>query len=178
MTGPSPSVKIADAATRAPCRQGDRVSAPDLPRSCRVIDRRGTWWTGSEASDVEEYLLGYTQDGYPADRYEQPRCTCSNAVFHLEADRDEGCARRTCVECGLDHFICDSGEFAEDAALQEMTCVCGQRAFDLGVAFSPRADGNVRWISVGVRCVACGVLGCPVEWEVDYAPTPPLYEQV
>jgi hypothetical protein len=141
-----------------------------------VIDRSGRWWTGTESGDVQEYLRAHTQDGYPADRFEQPRCDCSNAVFRLDADQDEGCARRTCAACGLEHFICDSADAAEDAVLQAVTCICGSRDFDLCVAFSHRAGGTVCWLSVGVRCIECGVLGCPVEWELDYAPTAHLYE--
>jgi hypothetical protein len=37
---------------------------------------------------------------------------------------------------------------------------------------------EVRWITVGVRCASCGVLGAPVEWKIDYAPTAHLYAQV
>jgi hypothetical protein len=143
-----------------------------------VIDRSGEWWTGTEARDVEEYLHVYTQDGYPADRFEQPTCPCGHAVFRLDADRDEGCARRACAACGAEHFVCDSAEIADQSLLEPVTCVCGSSEFDVGVAFSHHPGGEVRWISVGVRCVECGVLGCPVEWEIDYAPTTHLYALV
>ena len=143
-----------------------------------MIDRTGKWWIGTEAADVEEYLRGYTEGGYPADHFEAARCACSAAVFRLDADRDEGCARRTCTSCESEHFICDSANYSEAAHLEPIECPCGNNAFDLAAAFSHGSDGSVRWISVGVRCAACGVLGCPVEWKIDYAPTEHLYQQV
>jgi hypothetical protein len=152
--------------------------ASDVGHHGDVIDRTGEWWKGTSPLDIEEYLRAYTEDGYAADRFEQSRCTCSGAVFRLDFDNEEGCARRTCAACGLQHFICDSGEVAEDATLQATTCPCGRSEFDIIVGFSQRADGNVRWITVGVRCAKCGVLGCPVEWSIDHAPTAQLYEQV
>ena len=45
------------------------------------------------------------------------------------------------------------------------------RAFGIGVAFSLRDDGDVRWITVGGRCVACGGLGAYTDWKIDYSPT-------
>ena len=140
-----------------------------------MIDRSGQWWTGTNAVDVEEYLRSYTEDGYPATRFEQSRCNCGGDAFRLDADRDEGCARRTCAACGLEHFICDSGEYADDATLGPVTCPCSGETFEIVVGFSHHDDGDIRWISVGVRCVRCGVLGCPVEWKIDYAPSAELY---
>lgn len=143
-----------------------------------MIDRSGKWWTGTEAGDIEEYLRSYTEDGYPADRFAQAVCGCGKAVFRLETNDVEGVARRGCVDCGLAHFVCDSDEFASDATLAPVKCPCGGDQFDITVGFSHRAEETiVRWISVGVRCVRCGVLGCPVEWEIDYAPTAQLYDQ-
>jgi hypothetical protein len=50
-------------------------------------------------------------------------------------------------------------------------CPCGDEAFEVGVAFSLREDGDVRWITVGGLCVACGVLGAYADWKIDYSPT-------
>jgi hypothetical protein len=35
----------------------------------------------------------------------------------------------------------------------------------------------VKWITVGTRCAACGVLGSPVDWKIDYGPTDHLLRQ-
>jgi hypothetical protein len=33
-----------------------------------TIDKSGTYWVGTEATDIEECLRASTQEGYPADR--------------------------------------------------------------------------------------------------------------
>jgi hypothetical protein len=105
-------------------------------------------------------------------------CSCANAAFHLEIDDVEGCARRTCAQCGRNHFICDSGASADDSSLVAVRCSCGGDQFEVVAGFSRRDEKTVRWITVGVRCVRCGVLGSPVDWEIDYAPTSHLYDLV
>lgn len=45
----------------------------------------------------------------------------------------------------------------------------GGHDFDLAVPYSLRPSGDVRWITIGVRCVACGVLGAVLDWPVYYA---------
>lgn len=57
-------------------------------------------------------------------------------------------------------------------------CPCGVKLFELAVAFSHRDDGTVKWITVGRRCVDCGILGAAVDWKIDYFPTAHLYDQV
>jgi hypothetical protein len=38
-------------------------------------------------------------------------------------------------------------------------------------------ERDVRWISVGVRCVGCGTFGSPVDWKVGYGPSYQLLEE-
>jgi hypothetical protein len=38
-----------------------------------------------------------------------------------------------------------------------------------------RDNGDVRWITVGERCLACGILGAAIDWKVDYSPTDHLF---
>jgi hypothetical protein len=143
-----------------------------------VIDRSGRWWTGTGPEDLDEYLRSLTADGYPAERFEQARCVCGGTRFLLDVDADEGCARRTCTGCGAEHFLCDSGDFAEDADLRRGRCPCGEAECEVVAGFSHRGDGGIRWITVGRRCAVCGVLGSPVDWKIDYAPAEHLYELV
>jgi hypothetical protein len=49
--------------------------------------------------------------------------------------------------------------------------------YELGVAFSLFEDGEVRWITVGVRCARCGILASPVDWKIDYGPSRHLLSQ-
>jgi hypothetical protein len=136
-----------------------------------MIDKSGEWWTGSAFDDLVTYLREVTADSHPAGPVVQSTCECGGRLFTLEADADEGCARRTCTSCGRVAPIADSAEYWDDAEPEAVQCPCGEDAFETGVAIALREDGDVRWITVGVRCVACGVLGAPVDWKIDYSPT-------
>ena len=92
-------------------------------------------------------------------------------MFTLRADDSEGCVERTCASCGGITFILDSGEFAEDAEFEECACPCGGELFNLAVGYVSRDDADIRWVYVGARCVADGVLGCYADWKIDYSPS-------
>lgn len=137
-----------------------------------AIDTSGKWWKGEDFADLTEYLRSYCEDPYPADLIVQSVCSCGHAVFRLQGDREEGCARRICAACKAAAFICDSGEYWDEAEPIPLSCVeCRGRQFEVGVAFSKRADGDIRWITIGERCVRCGVLGSFMDWKIDYGPT-------
>jgi hypothetical protein len=99
-------------------------------------------------------------------------------VFRLEADAEEDCARRTCTTCDTAAFICDSADYWSEASPEAVACPCSGELFELGVGFSLCGNGDVRWITVGERCVRCGVLGTAVDWKIDYGPTDQLFDQV
>jgi hypothetical protein len=144
-----------------------------------TIDRSAKWWTGTEFADVAEYLRACTADGYPAQEITQSVCSCGGKVFLLAGDPEEGCAQRTCISCQASAFIGDSGEYWAEADPEQCVCpVCQGRHYEIGVGFSLRDDGDVRWITVGERCVNCGLLGSFVDWKIDYSPTDSLLRQV
>lgn len=140
-----------------------------------MIDKTGAWWVGSDFADLAEYLRGYTSANYPAERIEQSTCECGGASFRLHFDDDEGCAERACAVCGASASIADSNEYGDDAEPDDAQCPCGGEIFELGVGFSLRDDGDIRWITVAGRCVACGVLGTYTDWKIDYSPTGHLF---
>jgi hypothetical protein len=143
------------------------------------IDTTSQWWKGTEPSDIREYLVAYAEDTYPVDEFSLAKCSCGSDVFNLAADDDEGVARRTCVECKTEHFLCDSKEFWRDAEPEELVCPeCGSKQANVGVGFSLHDQDDVRWLYVGVRCVSCGVLGCFAGWKVGYSPSHDLIAQV
>ena len=39
-----------------------------------------------------------------------------------------------------------------------------------------RADGEIRWVSVGLRCGSDGLLGVYTDWKIDYSPSRQLLE--
>jgi hypothetical protein len=136
-----------------------------------VIDTSGPWWRGNQFDDLVEYLRLLSAEGYPASDIRQSTCSCGGVVFRLYADADEGCAQRECVRCSARSFIGDSADYWEKATPTLALCPCGAEEAELAVGFSDRANGEVRWITVGQRCVQCGVLASSVDWKIDYAPT-------
>jgi hypothetical protein len=143
------------------------------------IDRSGKWWVGTDAGDIQEYLKAYSSDSYPIAEFRKATCTCGGDAFLLLADDDEGCARRMCTSCGEEKYICDSAEYWSDASPEEYKCVeCNSAHANIGVGFSLYQDGEIRWLYVGERCAACGVLGCFAGWKIGYAPSKHLFEQV
>ena len=143
-----------------------------------TIDTSGKWWVGSEASDIGEYLTAYGADNAPVSAFRLSRCACSSVTFFLDADDEEGGAKRTCTGCSSQHLICDSAEYWDDAAPERWRCVeCASERTNVGVAFSLYDDGEVRWLYVGERCANCGVLGCFAQWKVAYAPSAQLLAQ-
>lgn len=142
-----------------------------------MIDKRGKWWKGENVDDLREFLVDFSTGNYRADDIRQSTCgNCGGTVFGLEAHGDEGCARRTCRVCGATAFICDSEEFWDDADTGECACPCGAEDFEVAVGFALIDSGEIRWIYVSCRCMACGVLGVYTDWKIDYEPSRQLLE--
>lgn len=144
-----------------------------------MIDRSGEWWIGESYGDLVQYVSAYAVENYAADEIVRSACQpCGERLFALVVDDDEGCAQRVCCNCNDSKFIADSSEYWDDADPGEAACPCGQGAFELAVGFSLLEDRReVRWITVGGRCVGCGVLGVYVDWKVGYEPSGHLIEQ-
>ncbi len=144
-----------------------------------MIDRSGEWWRGEDFANLEEYLREYSAREYPVTRIVQSRCQkCDGAVFGLLIDPDEGVAKRICMRCAAIAFIGDSEENRDDAEPSVATCPCDASEFETGVGFALRDGGDVRWVYVACRCVACGVLGVYADWKIDYSPTDHLFAAV
>jgi hypothetical protein len=143
-----------------------------------AVDRTGKWWVGDHPNDIREFLEAYSSDGYRVHEFRPSKCECGSERFLLRADDDEGCAQRQCETCGRKQFICDSEEYWADAKPEQWTCVeCKANACNVGVGFSLYEDGQIRWLYVGERCAACGVLGCFAGWKIAYAPSRQLLDQ-
>ena len=140
----------------------------------------GKWWVGSEPADVREFLSAYSEDSYLIDQYRQSKCGCGSLRFQLEADDNEGVARRTCAKCGKQHFICDSEEFWADADPQHWACIeCDSTTCNIGVGFAQYPDSatSIKWIYIGVRCSDCGILGCFAGWKVGQDDVAHLFDK-
>jgi hypothetical protein len=131
----------------------------------------------ADFADLSRYVRLVTADTYPAEMIVQCVCACGETAFRLHGDPEVGCIRRTCVACRVSAFVCDSADRWSAARPDPCTCLCGNKSFLVGVGFSFRADGDVNWVTIGVCCARCGLVGTPADWKVDYAPTDHLLQQ-
>jgi hypothetical protein len=71
-----------------------------------AINDSGEWWTGSDPSDIEEFLREYTtfEAAYPATAFHPIICTCGSRQFLLR--RASTITERTCSSCGQIRYIC------------------------------------------------------------------------
>ena len=151
-----------------------------------AIDTSGTWWVGSDKSDVSDYLNALT-DG-KIDQFRAARCNCSSDTFEVDFDGDAGCVRRKCGGCHATSFVCDSAEQWPSASPERYECVaCGSKTANVVIGFTLRPATlknrigfarDVKWVFVGVRCDRCGVLGCVADWKINYLPSAILVTQV
>nr|WP_202524340.1 hypothetical protein [Kitasatospora sp. SID7827] len=103
---------------------------------------------------------------------------CGGRVFTVWVDDAQGCAGRECVRCEQRAFLADSAEVWQEAEPEVAECSCGGDEFEAAVAFSLTADGEVRWVTVGLRCERDGALGVYTDWKIDYAPADHLLRAV
>jgi hypothetical protein len=143
-----------------------------------AIDTSGTWWKGSDFHDLSEYIGLLNAEGYTIGQVIQSLCTCQNRTFTLRVDAREGCAQRTCTSCHNQALIGDSADIWAEATPSNVRCRCRHTIFEVGIGFSFRDKIEVRWITVGHRCVSCGILGSAVNWGVDYVPSSHLLNNV
>jgi DNA-directed RNA polymerase subunit RPC12/RpoP len=142
------------------------------------IDSSGKWWRGATFDDIAEYVHEYTADGYSADQIRESICaTCGSKVFGLRGDQDEGAVRRTCRDCGRKAFIADSEESWPHASVRTCRCPCGGLDYNVAIGFALRDSGEVRWVTVALRCTACGILGSFADWGIDYTPSTQLLDR-
>ena len=68
----------------------------------------------------------------------------------------------------------DSGDYEDEAKPGDAACPCGGESFEVAVGFALRDDGDIRWVSIGLRCVDDGLLGVYSDWKIDYSSTDEL----
>jgi len=151
-------------------------------------------WKGTDATDIEEFLAAFSAGGYRVAHVAPSRCqTCQGSTFALRVDDDAGYADRRCLTCNAVALMLDSEDSVEDAIPEECACPCGGEEFELAVGFAmvdvevasstAPHDGSgvvtreVKWVSVGARCLSDGVLGVYTDWKIDYAPTAYLLDR-
>ena len=137
-----------------------------------AIDTSGQHWRGEDMADLADYLRAFRAGGYAVeDVAESVRAGCSERSFRVAVDDDEGCAERVCVTCGASVYLAGSAAYADGAELELCECPCGADTFAVALGFARATDREVRWISIGLRCLADNTLGVYADWKIDYSPT-------
>lgn len=117
---------------------------------------------------IEEFSAG----GYPVDRVQFSTCTCGSETFAVVLEDEVGVAATICTVCEEEAALADSDDHFDDVEeVQQAECSCGNDEFRVAVGFALDPDGEVRWVSVGLRCTADSVAGVYVDWKIDYRPT-------
>lgn len=135
-----------------------------------ALIKRGKHWYGDSQADISAELLRQSLlNEYPAEHFADAVCSCGGRGFRLNIDDNEGAAVRVCVSCGDEHPIGDSAEYLDDAELEECECPCGRNTFEITVGVSLyEGSEDVRWLYLGCRCSACGLIGCYGDWKNEY----------
>ncbi len=130
------------------------------------LRKRGKYWYGDVQADIRGELVRYgKEDDEVPTQFQDVKCVCGSSTFKLRIDGDEGAAVRKCTSCGAEHSVCDTDDVVSSANLEPATCVCGKDAFEITVGVSLQEESkDVRWLYVGCRCPACGMLGNYGDW--------------
>lgn len=143
-----------------------------------TLTRNGKWWRGDDFDDLAAYIRRYEAGGYPVTTVVESRCgACDGRAFRVELDEEEAC-RRVCLACDATAFIGDGAEYWQEDAYDSCACPCGGEEFAVAVGFALFDDGEVRWVSVGLRCLADNTVGVYADTKIDYLPSRHLLEQV
>ena len=135
-----------------------------------ALTKHGEYRYGDSQADIQEELVRYSKlNGYIAQHFANASCTCSGAIFRLALDDDAGAAVRTCIACKSQHPIADSGDYLDDAQLEECACPCGGEEFEItvGVSLYEESD-DVRWLYLGCRCPRCGLTAVYGDWKNEF----------
>ncbi len=120
---------------------------------------------------LDEVVRAYQEDGYEVTHVVESVCGgCGGRSFEVQVTEEQA-MRRTCLGCGLAEFIADSDEHWDDEDAAECACPCGGEEFAAALGLSCRPDGEVRWVTVGLRCLGCDLCGVYEDWKIDYSPS-------
>lgn len=129
---------------------------------------------GDDFASLAAYVKDHRAGGYDVDTVVESVCArCGGRVFAIGVDDEVGCAERLCLACDDAVLIADSEDHWSEAEPVQCECPCGGEEFAIGVGFAPVGDGSddVRWVSIGLRCVQDGTLGVYTDWKIDQSPS-------
>ncbi len=133
-----------------------------------AIDKSGKWWKDSNADDVLEYLRALKPGGYTVDEILEQTCECSSSSFQVYRSDDDELSYLICSACKAKTFVTDSEEHFDGQKFKTRKCPCRGNACRVFLGVHSIEDKSVaNWMSIGVMCANCGVLGSPLDWEFD-----------
>ncbi|MFI7211582.1 hypothetical protein ACIBP4_12130 [Micromonospora maritima] len=142
-----------------------------------TLKKAGRLWRGDNFADLAEYIRFFRAGGYPVSVVAESRCgECDGLAFRVDID-EEDATRRACLTCGGVAFIGDSADHWAGTGHESCSCPCGGEEFAVAVGYAFFDEGEVRWISVGLRCLMDGALGVYADKKIDYSPSRHLLAQ-
>jgi hypothetical protein len=142
-----------------------------------TLDKSGKLWRGDDFGDLAEYIRHFKAGGYPVTTVVESRCgVCDGRAFRVTIDEEEA-TQRVCLACGTAAFIGDGAEHWSGTDHDSCACPCGGEKFAVAVGFAYFDDGEVRWVSVGLRCLKDDTLGVYADTKIDYSPSHHLLNQ-
>lgn len=134
------------------------------------VRKRGKYYYGESQADLRTEIGRYSEtNAYVASHFADAVCACGARAFRLLLDDTEGAAVRRCVAYAAEHPIGDSGDYLDDAKLEECACRCGHEEFEVTVGVSLyEASEDVRWLCIGCRCTACQLVAVYGDWKNEF----------
>jgi hypothetical protein len=134
-----------------------------------TLQLRGAYAYGDSQEDIRTYLASYSRRNYPAVHYADAICICGSNLFQLYVDDRVGAAVRVCQQYQHQHPIGDSAGYLSEAQLEECVCPCCADVFEITAGVSLYHESkDVKWLYLGCRCPACGLVGCYGDWKNEY----------
>lgn len=136
-----------------------------------ALQKRGKWRYGESQTDIRTEIIRYSETvGYRAEYFADAICECGGKEFVLLLDDNAGVASRVCAKCDADdHPIGDSADFMDEAEEEECACPCGEEVFEITVGVALYEDSeDVRWLYIGCRCPACGLIAVYGDWKNEF----------
>jgi hypothetical protein len=137
------------------------------------VKKKGGVWRGENFADLAAYLRAFKAGGYDVIHAREFTCgACRGTAFRVATDEDGQLAIAVCVGCQHEWAVADSGDQLDDETeLGLCQCPCGGDTFAVAVGYAMVSATEVKWISVGLRCLRSGRLGVYVDWKIDYEPS-------
>jgi hypothetical protein len=145
-----------------------------------ALQQRGDYWYGDSASDIRVLLSMDRPGSDPITVFADAVCECGGRVFTLQLDDEYQEAALFCKACDSQHLFHTTNvdgyyEGHPEADTEWCGCPCTKRGatyyeITLGASLYDGSD-DVRWVHIGCRCVACGLVAFYASWhriEIPY----------